>query len=276
MDIREESRKIYEKSVLLSEAMGVCTTLLKHSDEANFSKEYLKNRIPELAYKDFTFGYYPPNSQKHLLLQYINEQTLLDAGLIYKKKVYYDISPREESFALLDKHNLVMPFKNLNGDIISIVGRSLLSKEDQDRQGISKYKNTNFQKSLNLFGLYQAKKNILDKNFVVIVEGQFDCITCHRLGIDNCVALGGVSFSKYQLYLLLRYTNNLVLALDNDNPGRQATQKIIDRFGKNANIHEITIPECYKDIDEWLEKAGSEDFIKLCGANGQNRQVKKS
>ena len=133
--------------------------------------------------------------------------------------------------------------------------------KDQKIRNISKYKNTTILKAMNLFGLYEAKREIIAKDAVFIVEGQFDCITCHRFGFKNVVALGSASFTKYHFLLLKRYANNIYLLLDNDDAGRKQTEKIISRYGDLVNIVPITIPSCYKDIDECLVKG--RDFSPL-------------
>ena len=61
--------------------------------------------------------------------------------------------------------------------------------------------------------MYNAKKYILEKDCVILVEGQFDCITSHRFGYNNVVALGGANFSKYHFSILKRYTDNFIFLL---------------------------------------------------------------
>jgi len=102
-------------------------------------------------------------------------------------------------------------------------------------------------------------------DFVICVEGQFDCITAHINGIDNVVAVGSASLSRYHLFQLRRYTNNIVLMLDNDEAGRLGKDKAKKKFGKYANIVSISLPNGYKDIDELLKKADEQTRQNIIG-----------
>lgn len=255
MEITELSKSIQKNSEMFAELMGICSTYLRYKDEASEYRDYLKNRLPEKV-NGFTFGYFPKNDQLHDIFQYIKPEVLENAGLIYKKDIYDSGHQESRWVSKLSNHNLVMSYKNTYGDIIGLVGRTLLSKEDQSRLNISKYKNTSILKSNNLFGLYDSKKYIVETDKVYVVEGQLDCITCHRFGHKNVVALGGSSFTQYHLLLLKRFTKNICLMLDNDQAGKISTEKIISRFGKYANLSCFDIPDPYKDIDEYLNSGG--------------------
>lgn len=255
MEIIDLSLQIVKDSEKYAEVMSVCSTLLRHAPEAEKARVELKKRVPTFNVSGFSFGYFPDNSKLNLITNIIKQEELEELGLIYNKKTitsggFIEMKPH----ALLASHNIIMPYKNVYGDIIGLVGRTLLSKEEQKKKNISKYKNTSLSKSLNLFGMYNAKKSIIEKDSVIIVEGQFDCITCHRYGIKNVVALGGSKLTKFHLYLIKRYTKNIYLLLDNDDAGRFETDKIMNRFGELANIKPIYLNSCYKDIDEYLIK----------------------
>ena len=251
MEIRELSDNIIRKSNQFSEVMSACATLLKHSDEAKETREYLSTRLPKPV-PGFSLGFFPPNQHLHTLLELVDKQTLLDTNLLYER--FSNEAGQQEMMncGILYQHNLVMSYKNLYGDIVGMVGRSLLEKEDRSKYRIPKYKNTDLYKSLHLFGLYNAKEHILSNDSVIIVEGQFDCITCHRYGFRNVIALGGASFSKYHLAIIKRYTNKIKLLMDNDVAGEKAASKITYRYGSDANISTISLPTCYKDIDTYL------------------------
>lgn len=254
MELKELSSNLIKDSENYAEVISACSSLLKHSKKAKNAKNELKKRISSLKIENFTFGYFPKNNELHLLFEYIEPETLENLNLIYKKCVYDSGHAEIVYFSILNNHNLIMPYKNLYGDIIGMVGRSLLSKEERSKNKISKYKNTFLTKSLNLFGMYEAKKEIIKQDSVIITEGQFDCISCHRFGLKNTIALGGSAFTKYHFYLLKRYTNNIYLALDNDDSGYKETKNILNKFSNKANIYQIKFNSCYKDIDECLRK----------------------
>ena len=263
MELRQLSSKTIRNSEQFADVIGVCSSLLKHSDEANDVRKYLKGRIPSFRIGGFSFGYFPKNGELHKLFEFIDPVILEDLGLIYKRYVHDSGHAEMVYCSVLDNHNLIMPYKNVYGDIVGLVGRSVLDSVQQKQQKISKYKNTSLLKGTNLFGIYEAKKAIIKKRSVVLVEGQFDCITCHRHGFKNVVALGGASFTKYHFFLLKRYTNKIYLLLDNDFAGNKETQNIINRYSKDVEIIPINLPSSYKDIDECLMKGKDNPLLHI-------------
>lgn len=262
MEIRDLASYTIGRSEKFAEIISACSTLLKHSSEAAKVREYLQSRIPKPP-QGFTFGYFPPNEALDELLEFVSLDDLMYLNLVYKKYVYDSGQPELMTCATLARHNLILPYKNMYGDIIGLVGRTLLSKNEQKALGIPKYKNTSLLKSLNLFGMYRAKQHILTKNSVIIVEGQMDCITCHQAGYQNVVALGGSAFTKFHFFLIKRYTNNIYLCLDNDEAGRRETNNIINRYSHLGRIIPITLPDCYKDIDECIRKGGDANLLNI-------------
>lgn len=253
MNLQQLSKIARKKSEQFAEVLSATSSLLKHHELAKPYKQYLESRLN--SYKEITFGYFPPNQYLQLLTDFVDESVLINTGLVYKKTVSDGSIIVQKNFSPLSDHNLILPYHNLYGDIVALVGRSLLPDDEREPLNIPKYKNTKFYKSLNLFGLYKAKQYILDKNQVIIVEGQFDCITCHKFGYNNVVALGGVSLTKYQLQLLMRYTDNIILMLDNDEPGKKATRDIIRKYEKQINIKGYGwAGRAEKDPDELLSK----------------------
>lgn len=255
MSIKELSSKTIYKSEKFAEVMSGCYTLLKHAPQAEAAREFLKFRIgagPAIV----SFGWFPPSEHLQLLTDLVGEQILLDLDLIYKKRINDYGHQRYVNHCILNNNNLIMPYHNVYGDIIGLVGRTLLSSQEQKEKKVPKYKNTNLTKMLNLFAFHKAKEGILNKKHAIIVEGQFDCITCHRYGLNNVVAVGGTSFTKYHFFLLRRYTDSLYFAFDNDDAGELAYQKIENRYGGFARINKIHIDKRYKDIDEALIKGG--------------------
>ena len=61
---------------------------------------------------------------------------------------------------------------------------------------------------------------------LIVVEGFKACIWLLQHGYRNTVALMGSYLSEKQRQLLLRVNANIILFLDNDQPGQEATEKI--------------------------------------------------
>jgi DNA primase len=263
MDIRDFSDGLLRKSDIYKRVIEVCNNLMFESKYAINVRDYFISRgISNNG--DFYFGYFPENIYLKELIKYVSVEDLLECGLIYKK-VSFDSGHQQVLYnGVLNNHNLIMPYKNLYGDIIGLVGRSILSDQERKDKGISKYKNTSLLKGINLFGLSEAKWDILKRDSVIIVEGQFDCISCHNNGFRNTVALGGAAFTKFHFQLINRFTKNIYLILDNDNAGNRETEKILKRYSNISNIVPVPIPECYKDIDEYFKNNNDKSLLFLC------------
>ncbi len=259
--MRQTIENIQKISNIYSEILGVSRQLLRNAPEAQEHREYINARISKYNQDKFDFGYFPPEENLSLLISKIGEEPLLKSKMVYKwftQERGQILTTYKSPFA---KHNIIFPIRDEWGNIVALIGRCILPKEEMDNLNIQKYRYTYFEKQLHLFGLHQAKKSIRKAGYAILVEGQIDCITCHAYGFHNVVALGGTSLSKYQLFSLLKITDRLYLLLDKDNAGQRACNKIQQRYSKYATIKEITLPDTYKDIDEYLRMNGNCDIL---------------
>ena len=80
-----------------------------------------------------------------------------------------------------------------------------------------------FDKSNLLYGLYKSRKGIRADDQVVIVEGYMDVIATNQAGFKNLVASMGTALTEEQLRQLKRLTRKIILALDSDAAGVNAT-----------------------------------------------------
>jgi DNA primase catalytic core len=244
---------------ILEEVFHVCEELLNLPKFNNY-KSYISSRVSNM--EDFRFGYFPSSNNLDLLLSKINKDDLLNSKLIYHSSTDSHINYTYPFISFFENHQLIMPYYDTYGEIISLVGRCIDSEEVRKSKNIDKYKNTIFDKSNYLFNLHLAKKHILEENEVLIVEGQFDAISAYCSGVKNVVALGSSSMSVFQLSLLLRYTKNITLLLDNDDGGKKGRERI-NKYKDYANIRNLFLPEYIKDVDEFFMKYGlDEDLFK--------------
>lgn len=256
MNLEEFSKNRINKSNIFKNIIAATSFWLDHPI-AKDHKNYINSRFSGNIQKEFKIGFFPPDEYLPDFYNYVDESSLIDSGIVYDSFASngIDVIPTKKS--IFHNHNLIFPYENLYGDIICLVGRTVLSSEEMKAKNISKYKNSQCSKILNLYGLNRAKEAILIEDCVIVVEGQFDMMMCYDVGIRNIVALGGLGFSKYHLYLLKRYTNNIKLLLDNDDKGKEATNEIIKKYGTNANISKISINSNHKDIYEYIKEGNS-------------------
>ena len=117
-------------------------------------------------------------------------------------------------------------------------------------KGISKYRyNAGFQRKFHLFG---ANKHMKDGRATIVVEGPLDAIWLHQCGFDNTVSLLGSYCSEDQIRILKQLGNKLILALDNDEAGREATVRIVEKL-KNFFIIQVVPMYNASDVQELSE-----------------------
>jgi len=187
-----------------------------------------------------------------------------DLRQLYKR---YDLDPKElreqniiwnADQSQFKMYPIVIPIRDINGVPIAIGARTLLSDKKRKKLGIPKYRNSSYKKTSYLFGLDRAVEAIRRTNKAFVVEGYFDDITAQQKGISNIVATCGTIFSERQLIILSRYTDNICLLFDNDEPGRVSAKKVMDRLSEieGINLTYDFTPKGYKDLDEYLRKGG--------------------
>jgi DNA primase catalytic core len=247
---------------MLDSIVKSCRFLLNNFPEAQTCKSYIDSRLSMESQEVFEFGYFPNATNIQALIDLVGAKDLKESKLIYHKDIEDAFCPRQITFCYFEDYPMVLPFKDAYGQVVALVGRSLLSDEDRKKKGgIPKYKNTTpFAKSNHVFGLYENKQAILDQNCVYIVEGQFDVIKAVEKGFKNIVAVGSADMSAYQFSVISRYTNNIFMLLDNDEAGEKGRKRTVDKFGKLANIRNFYLPDGYKDIDEFLSKNSFESL----------------
>lgn len=235
-----------------------CRFLLNNFPEAQETKSYIDARLNQESQELFQFGYFPGIDNLRALTDLVGEQILRDAELFYSKVIEDSLFPRSISFLYFEDYPLVMPFRDVYGNMVAMVGRTFLDETERNKRKLPKYKNTRnsqiFKKGHCVFGLFENKSNIVEQNLVYVVEGQLDVIKAMEKGFRNIVALGTSNMTSYQFSVISRYTDNIILLLDNDEAGDKGRKSAVNRFGKLANIQNFYIPERYKDIDEYITK----------------------
>ena len=158
-----------------------------------------------------------------------------------------------------EEYKLTLLWRDQAGRAIGIVGRPLTDdKQELESRGLSKYKySAGMEKDQGLIGFSSARKS----SQVILVEGVLDALYLNKKGF-KVVALGGTSLSEAQLQALKTVgVRELLLALDMDKPGREATERLsMDLEGGTVRAYVISLPEGFKDPDELIRAKGPEAF----------------
>ena len=124
---------------------------------------------------------------------------------------------------------IVIPIHDEGGKLVAYAGRSVDGAKPRYRFPAG------FMKSAILFNLHRVSSDE-----VVVVEGFFDCINVWQAGHQNVIALMGSSLSAHQERLLSRFTR-IILFLDGDDAGVQATRVIADRVVRSRFVRAVEI-----------------------------------
>lgn len=183
-----------------------------------------------------------------------DKRDLLDAGLAVSK----DRGNIYDKF----RNRLMLPVIDVRGDVIGFTSRIL-----DDNPNAPKYMNTPetqvFRKRSVLYGLNYAKTT--KRPNLILVEGNIDVITMHQAGFDNTIATMGTALTEEHVRILSRYTKELVLCLDNDAAGEDATQRAITVLKQSdINVRVLRLPQRRME-DGSLGKQDPDDYIKNYG-----------
>ena len=147
-------------------------------------------------------------------------------------------------------NRIVFPVRNINGEIIGFTGRSLF--EDWKERGIPKWLHSrDLDVKNNLFNIDRAKRNLVEKESAIIVEGPLDVLRLEDSGIRNSVAIFGKKMYSPQMFILMSLgVVKLYLALDNDAAGQSGTDEIVKLTRNFFNVKVVKLPKNKKDIGE--------------------------
>ena len=158
---------------------------------------------------------------------------------------------------------LIFPLKNLSGQVIAFGGR-IIGDEDA-----AKYINSTdsplYKKGDNLYGLFQARREISIKKSVILTEGYMDVLALHQFGYTNACGVLGTALTEEQVRRLAGFCSELELIFDGDAPGRKAALKACEMaLSKGLSCKVVLLPE-KEDIDSLLKEKGPETFEALRG-----------
>ena len=128
----------------------------------------------------------------------------------------------------LFRGRLMFPIRDGNGSLAGFGARAL---DDSQPKYLNSPRSPIFDKSRILYALYLAKEAARERG-LVIVEGYMDAISAHQHGFNNVVASMGTALTQEQVTQVKRLTRNVVMALDPDNAGQQATLRSLESSWK--------------------------------------------
>lgn len=136
------------------------------------------------------------------------------------------------------RKRVIIPLRYwLDGSLLGINARTTI--ENYDELGIKKYMLTpSYQKSMNLFGLYENYESIQKAGYVVVYESERSVLKRDSLGDGTGVALSGHTLSDEQARILIGLNVEIVIALDKDIP-LEEIRAMCEKFYRIRNVSYI-------------------------------------
>jgi DNA primase len=235
---------------ILSDSTKIYHSILNHISYGQKGLEYLVSRgITNELIDLFEIGLAPQNYHtlsKKLSQKYSNNDIEASGMAISsdKNNIYDRFRGR-----------IMIPIKDTLGRVVGFTGR-VLPEYDDGKMG--KYVNSPqtivFDKSKLLFGLSQAKIDIKSNNRVIIVEGQMDVIMSHKAGVKEVVAVSGTALTENHITTLLRYTNQFILAFDNDKAGINSCLRSAAMIAKKGGVVKVINIDTGKDAADLVKE----------------------
>ena len=227
--------------------------LLNHEEGKTIGLSYFEERgLRKDTIDKFKLGYCPSEGDaftKHAIKTGFQQELLQQLGLTsqYGKDFF--------------RGRVLFTIHSVSGKVLGFGGRTL-SADKKIPKYINSPETEIYFKSKIVYGIYQARKAIVEKDECFLVEGYMDVISLSQAGIENVVASSGTSLTQDQVRLIKRYSSNLTILYDGDSAGVKAAIRGLDiALEEGMNVKVVLLPSEH-DPDTFVQKEGADGLIK--------------
>ncbi|MDE6083968.1 MAG: DNA primase, partial [Muribaculaceae bacterium] len=253
----EEQRRRTEREAMIVANEWAASEMhesLLHSEEGrNVGLSYLYQRgVTDEAIKKFRLGYaidHGNDLASKARAKGFDLNILTELGVLGKSQdgLIYDRF----------RGRVIFPVFNPSGKVMAFGGRDL-------KGGLAKYINSPesslYKKSNELYGIFQAKGDIVRNDKCYLVEGYLDVIGMWQAGLENVVASSGTALTDGQIAVIHRFTDNITLIYDGDAAGIKAALRGIDMLlSHKMNVKVLLLPDGH-DPDSFAKAHTAEEF----------------
>lgn len=242
---------------ILQQAQQFFTQQLRQHPAKRSAINYLKGRgLSGTIARDFGIGFAPPSWDKLLTTLGTDnnqQQLLFDAGMLIARDNggYYDRF----------RNRICFPIRDSRGRIIGFGGR-IIDPNDQPKY-LNSPETPVFNKSNELYGLYEARKANRQLPQLLVVEGYMDVISLAQMGINYSVATLGTAIGSLHLKRIFKHTNRVCFCFDGDDAGRRAAYKALTvslpAMSDDKDVRFLFLPEGH-DPDSLVRAEGKAAF----------------
>ncbi len=275
MTEEEEQRQSEREALYLANEVAAkffTEQLLSSEEGLDIALPYFTQRgVRSEAIQTFGLGYSPGDRRalgKYVEAHGYDMESFVATGLLY--------APSEGRPSADRYHErVIFPIYNVGGRVVGFGGRTM-RKVDKIAKYINSPESIIYDKSRELYGLYQAKRAIAKLDQSIIVEGYLDVIAMHQVGIENVVATSGTALTENQIQLLRRFSRNVLVLFDGDEAGVKAALRSIDMLlAEGMQIKLLVLPDG-EDPDEFVSKRSRTEVEEYFAAHAQDFLTFKS
>jgi DNA primase len=216
---------------------------------------YLNDRgLSTAIIKKFQLGYSPNEwtAFTDYALKHANDLDLL-------KKTGLTIVKENDKMFDRFKGRVLFPIQNLSGQVIGFGGRTL-SNDTTQAKYLNSPESDVYHKSKVLYGLAQARNEIVRSDNCFLVEGYTDVLSMFDSGVENVVASSGTALTEDQIKLIKRFTKQVTVLYDGDFAGIKAGLRGVDMLlAESMNVKVVTFPEG-EDPDSFARAQSSSEL----------------
>jgi DNA primase len=247
-----QARRRKDEQDQLAEVMEAAQALLVRHAGDDRPRAFLERRgVSQQLAADFGLGYSAAEWRGLYdeLRKRFAERVMIAAGIVVEG----------EGGRVWDRFRdrVTIPIRSVRGRIIAYGGRAL---GDEKPKYLNSPETSLFSKSQVLFALDRAMRAFPKTNRAVVVEGYFDCIALHGVGLTETVATLGTALSEHHARELARRVPQVVVCFDGDDAGRQAAVAALRTLLAAAlDVSVLLLPEG-KDPDDVARLEGGDAF----------------
>jgi len=165
------------------------------------------------------------------------------------------------------RNRVMFPITNESGKVIAFTGRTLETGDKAGPKYLNSPETAIYSKSRVLYNLDRAREAIRALGYVILVEGQMDCISVFMAGFHNVIASSGTAFTDAQVRLLARYAKKIVVNFDPDTAGIAAAERSLGMLvAEDFEIRVLTLDAGF-DPDLFIRRKGADAYKKALGGS---------
>ena len=255
----QEGRRKRDLYTYMAHADSLYRELLRTHAAGKNAVNYLKARGLSISVvQDFGIGFVP-QGWDNLLKKFETDRQALEMLMESGMLIHRDAGGKRRLYDRF-RHRIMFPIRDSRGRTIAFGGRVM---GDDKPKYLNSPETPIYQKSRELYGLYEARQANKHLQRLLIVEGYMDVIALAQHGISYAVATLGTSTSNTHLQRMFRHCEELVFCFDGDQAGSAAARRALDAslpvMDDGYQIKFLFLPQG-EDPDSLVREEGAEQF----------------